>query len=104
MGAWCPVCRAEVGAGALIERQDLVRKGKAYVVDAHVLERAAFIVKAHEAATGEPADWAYHLDFVWVDACVPGAVDGYWQRRVCGPAIIEQDLAWVTGEGDDEPA
>lgn len=96
MGAWCPVCRAEVSGGSLVEPGDAARVGKkAYVVDPHMVQRAAFIVKAHEREAGERIDWAYHLDFVWVDACVPGAVKGYWQRRLCGPAIIDAEFGWV---------
>lgn len=95
MGAYCPVCRREVGPGALIEPESVGGGKRAYVADPHVLQRAQFVVRARERESGEPVDWAYHLDFVWVDACVPGAVEGYWQRTLCGPVFIEPEMGWV---------
>lgn len=72
------------------------RHPKAYVVDPHMVERARFMVRAHERSTGEAPEWAYHLEFVFVPRPVYESVLGYWERRLCGPAILgEPELTWV---------
>lgn len=91
------MCGLDVREEGLVTESDRVSRPKAYVLDAHVRERALFLVRARQRVAGEQPEWGYHLSFRWVPKVVPGGGPrGYWERTLCGPVFLgdEPELAW----------